>query len=363
MFVEGGVTRDWFWLYRPPAASHRAQAVQVVNAAHAMAARGHRVTLCVQGREDPLDFCGLAPLPGLALHRLPAGNTPASLAYRLYYLAWRARTRGRGVVLARSKRHAAQALRLGATRLILEAHEVDSAQAVEQGAEPGPHLALERRVLGGAWGVVCNCEGTQQLLRSTHRALPPTTVVHNATVARWPAPSEPGVGIGYVGSVRSYKDVDTLARAAAMVGQPVVLVGPSATEVAPLQALARGSLLREEPLPYGRVPGRLVRFRALVVPEGDGLFGRQLTSPLKLWDALASGVPVVAADTPAVRAVAGADFVPYQPGDARSLARALRRACDDEPLRRRLSAARRVRSWGQRAAEVEAFADRVLGSR
>ena len=35
--------RPWFWLYRPTAPSVRAQSIQVIQMAHAMASRGHEV--------------------------------------------------------------------------------------------------------------------------------------------------------------------------------------------------------------------------------------------------------------------------------------------------------------------------------
>ncbi len=350
------MTREWFWLYRPRAASHRAQAVQVVNSAHALAARGHRVTLCVQGEADSLAFCGLSPSPTLSIHTLPARDAVASWAYWGVFARWLRRTRGSGVVLARRKRHAARALQVARARfrLLVEAHEVDSAQAAEAGRAAHPAFALEQRVLGGAWGVIANCEGTLRTLRAAHRIVPPARVIHNGTSASWPAVPARRSGIGYVGSLRASKDVRTLARAAAMVHEPIVLVGPPPADVARLQPLAEGRLRWEPAVPYGEVPARLVRFRALVVTEGAGLFGSHLTSPLKLWDALASGVPVVAADTPAVRAVAGAHFIPYLPGDLQSLVGALTRALESPRPKPR------IRTWATRAAELEAFADAVF---
>ena len=345
--------RDWFWLYRPTAPSTRAQSVQVVNAAHAMAARGHRVELCVEGEGSPdeiLAAYGLAPVPTLRLVVLPGRRTVASALYRARFAAWAAQTGGRGVALARRKHHAEWALRwLGARfRLVLEVHEVDSAVDRER------WFALEQRVLRSAWGVVANAPGTLALLRETHPVLPPAIVLHNG--ARPGVPAEtPGAGIGIVGSVRPYKDPETVARAAERTAQIVTWVGG---EGAP-----RGGRLQvEAAVPYRAVPERLARFRTLLLPLSPGLFGEQLTSPLKLWDALQSGIPLVAADTPAVRACAEGAYVPYVPGDAGSLVDALDRTCTDEALRARVVARARVlaRTWDGRAAELEAFVDGIL---
>lgn len=117
----------------------------------------------------------------------------------------------------------------------------------------------------------------------------------------------------------------------------------------PARVHARG------PVAYGELPARLARFHALLLPLDDGLFGRRLTSPLKLWDYLATGLPIVAADLPTVRAVAGDLPHYYAPGDPASLARAVARA-----LAARTSP-RRVRTWDDRAAEIEAFLREVVG--
>lgn len=356
--------RELFWLYRPTAPSARAQAIQVMNAAHAMAARGHRVTLAVRPPPGPrptaadvLACYGLEPLPTLHLAVLPAGGTAASLAHRALWLGWLARTRGRGVAVARSKRYAVQAARLGG-RVVLEVHEVDSLQAAERGEDPGPVRALEQRALAAALGVVANAPGTLRRLREAHPALPPAVALHNATHpsrARSMAPDAEGVG--YAGSYRREKDLETLARAAAGLGLPVHLVGAEGAEV--LQPLASGRLVLEPPLRHVDVPDRLARFRVLVLPLGRGLFGEALTSPLKLWDYLAVDVPVVAADTPAVREATPSGVHLYRPGDPDDLARALREAYVDGPLREALRRRPPPRTWAHRAAELERFLDEV----
>lgn len=360
----GAPVRDVFWLYRPTAPSNRAQSIQVVNAAHALAARGHRVVLAVRPppgpRPSPADvlaWYGLAPLPTLALAVLPAGGTAAAIAHRALYLGWLVRTRGRGVAIARSKRYAVEAARLGG-RIVLEVHEVDSLQAEERGEDPRPVRALEARALAAAVGVVANAPGTLALLERAHPVLPPAVALHNAThAARARAMAPDAHGVGYVGSYRREKDLETLARAAARLDLPVHLVGAEGAEA--LQPLARGRLVLEPALPHARVPDRLARFRVLVLPLGRGLFGAHLTSPLKLWDYLAVDVPLVAADTPAIREAAPGCYRPYAPGDADGLARALAEVHGDRNAREALRHRPPPRTWADRARELERFLDEV----
>jgi glycosyltransferase involved in cell wall biosynthesis len=366
--------RAVFWMYRPTAPSARAQSIQVIHAAHACAERGHRVTLCVRAASpgvtaaDVLDAYGLAPSPGLRLVVTPAGGTASSLRVRWEVARWMAANPG-GLVLARAKRDAAAARRWFGQRfrLVLEAHEVDSLRAAERGDDPGPWRQLEARVLAESSGVIANCPGTLEALRVAHphaavladRAVALQNATHPARIRR---PTTPGDDIGYVGSLLPEKDVAVLADAAARLGRRVVLVGPPHPSVDALIARGGGYLVREGPLPHRDVPDRLARFRTLVLPLGTGLFGSQLTSPLKLFDYLASGRPIAAADTPAARAAAPpGSVVWWQAGDAGSLATALDRLDRDDALRAATLGAARVRTWAERAAEQDAFLDAVLG--
>lgn len=357
--------RRLFWLYRPTAPSVRAQSIQVVHAAHASAARGHQVTVCVQAAERSttaagvLDFYGLHPVPTLDLRVLPVRNTAASLAFRAAFGEWA--LGGGGVAIARSKRYAVEAARWSrGVRIVLEAHEVDSLQAEEAGRDSAGIRDLETRALAASVGVICNCEGTERLLRQAHAEAPPTAVLHNASRRdRIREPAGPGQGIGYVGSLRAAKDPGVLADAARQLERPVVVVGPERDEA--LVARSGGWLRFEPALAHRDVPDRLARFAAVALPVGGGLFGEQLTSPLKLWDYLGCGRPIVAADTPALRAAAGEAAHYWPVGDARALATAVAEVLDDAVRRQALvvAARARFRTWDERAAELDGFLERV----
>jgi glycosyltransferase involved in cell wall biosynthesis len=340
--------RPWLWLYRPQVPTVRAQSVQVLHMAHAMAARGHEVTLCVDrvGDGDVLHWYGLGPVDGLRIVVLP--RVGASFAFRATVLAWLARNRRTGVVYARSKRYAREIVRLRAgVRVVVEAHEVDSAQAAERGEDAQAIRRLEGEVLAGAAGVVANAPGTLDLLREVHGRLPPAVALPNGTGVR-PHAGE-GIGVGYAGSVRPWKDLDTLARAAALARLRTTIVADGAEH---LVGLGEGFVTARPAVPHREVAETLAGFKVLALPLGRGLLPERLTSPLKLADYLATGRPVVAADLPSVHAVAGDAFVPYRPGDPADLARALRKAHDEG-----CSGPPRIRTWAERAAEVEAFVE------
>lgn len=367
------MTRRWLWLYRPTAPSVRAQSIQVLNMCHAMASLGHLVTLAVDPPVDQpkpsatevLESYGLEPHPNLSIKVLPGSGTMASLAFRVLVASFVLRFGGNAVIYSRSKKYSKFVLDTFGERtpVVQEVHEVDSLQAAEAGNDSEEIAALEAEVFGRVKGVVANCPGTLKMLRSVYDSIPKAISAHNATHPnRVRPPSSEGVGVGYVGSVRGYKDIETLAKAAALADHSITLIGADGSELSEsLQDLSGGSLSIEPPIPHRSVPDRLSTFRVLLLPLGPGLFGEQLTSPLKLWDYLASGVPIVAANFQTVTEAAPEAVYPYTPGDPQSLADAINTVASDEVVRARLLRAAKVRTWADRAREVADFVDSVLG--
>ena len=105
-----------FHLYRPRLPSLRAQAIQVLHACHALAARGHTVTLLADragtGRpEEALEVMGLQPVEGLDLRIAPTAQSGlAGLWFRASLARWW--TGAPGLVLARDKRRLQAAMKL-----------------------------------------------------------------------------------------------------------------------------------------------------------------------------------------------------------------------------------------------------------
>jgi len=93
-----------------------------------------------------------------------------------------------------------------------------------------------------------------------------------------------------------------------------------------------------------------------------GIFGTtakaQRVIPNKAFQALACGVPLITADTPAAAELLtdGDSAVLVPPGDPAALAAAVRSLADDDELARRIGA-------GGRAAYERAASEAVLGAR
>jgi hypothetical protein len=174
--------------------------------------------------------------------------------------------------------------------------------------------------------IIANCGGTLALWEQHHTLPARRGVAHNATsAARRRERHEPDGTIRIVGSTGDYKGVAAWSKA------PL-----------PIQIVSN--------VPYTAVPDLLARSSALVLPLQDNLFGRSLTSPLKLWDYLATPTPLVLPDLPTIReivAIAGREVAWYHPSRPETFAPAVTSALALGPRRPFL------RTWAERAAEVE----------
>lgn len=177
---------------------------------------------------------------------------------------------------------------------------------------------------------------------------------------------------GYVGRFHTMdmpKGLDTLAEAAALTDDVhVCLVGGPAETVDAVRArgvLRDARLIYLGVVPPGEVPRCLAALDVCVMPSPEMPFFAYYASPLKLFEYMASGRPIVASDLPSTREIVthGEHALLVPPGDPEALAAALCRLRDDPALGARLGAQARTLAqarytWGARAAGILAFAQR-----
>jgi len=370
----------------------RANGIQTIETAHALARRGVEVDLVVRrtdGRSDEacLEFFGLTPHPGLRLRRVsvPFGK------WSYFAAAVRLLVRARGrwdFVYTRDLVLADLALRLRTLPLIYEAHTVAAVFAEEHARMYGADKALtpgklsrldkrERRVCRAASGVVTITEALRKALVERHGKIAPSRVVPDGTrLSTELSPFErlhSPPNVYYIGQLYPWKGVHVLVQAMGLVKDAeFVIVGglPPEPDLDRLKHLASSLSLEERVRFRGFVPPpELSAERAnadlFVIPLLDSTTARLFTSPLKLFEAMASGRPVIASDLPSIREVLtheeNALLVP--PGDARALAAAIERLLLDRDLSRRLASRAfedvKAYSWDRRAEAISTF----LGSR
>ena len=388
----------------------KARAIQIVHTCHALARAGAEVTLVVgrRGRSAPwrgLESYGLRPHPRLRLVAVPIARIPPTAPpplLRQFTRLWQASyllglaailprellARRPDVVYARDPRTAQLAAgpahAVGA-RLGFEVHGLASIEARQRaGRSALPPTEAERRrrlevaVFGRADLIVTITECARRILLDEYDVAPERVRTIPDASATPPGgrhltrPSTPPA-VYYVGQLYPWKGAGLVIDAAAHVpGARFVVVGglPNANGTDPsigeLAARARslgvaGRVHFRGYLPYARIPEELSAASVAVLPLPDEPVARCFTSPLKLFDYLAAGVPIVASDLPAVREVLtdGENALLVPAGDPAALAAAIRRVLADADLARRLSeqgrrdAARHT--WDSRAERLLEF--------
>lgn len=178
----------------------------------------------------------------------------------------------------------------------------------------------------------------------------------------------------YAGHLYPWKGVYTLATATRYLPPDyrVCFLGGMPKDKADLESYCkREDLCRVQFLGHvspGEVSEYLSAADILVLPNsGKDERSRCLTSPLKLFEYLAIGRPLVAADLPSLREVLqdGREALLFIPDDPQSLAQQVIRVAEDRELAQRLSQAgvqqAKNFSWEKRAANIKEFVEHMLG--
>lgn len=370
----------------------RANGAQTMATCRALAERGHDVTLVVRpdtapSPRDPFAFYGASRSERLAIRTI--GGAPGPHLRRLRFLAQAVATAvgSEGVVVTRDLGLAALLLQVplpGHARLVYESHGIADVVSAEMPLLLGrPDLApspaklrrLARRE-GLVWRRAAAYVTITQALADDLRqrfgdrrnvfVVPdggpdrPETAAAPLSASRRPI-------AGYAGHLYPWKGVDVLMQALAAtpdVGGLVIGGHPAERDLARVQALATSLGLDDRmtftgQIPPADVPGRLADASILVLPNTPSAISERYTSPLKLFEYLAMGRPIVASDLPSIREVLTHEqtalLVPA--GDPGALASALRRLAADPELAGRLAsnacalAARYT--WDARAARLE----------
>jgi glycosyltransferase involved in cell wall biosynthesis len=167
----------------------------------------------------------------------------------------------------------------------------------------------------------------------------------------------------YTGQFYPWKGVEVFVRSLSdLPDERAVVVGGSGEALERLKRLAEelgvaGRVEFPGTVPHAGIREYLEEARVAVLPNLAGGVSR-FTSPLKLFEYMAAGVPIVASDLPALREVLrdreNAVLVP--PGDPEALAAGIRSLLADEALAARIAARAREEAaeytWDRRAGKI-----------
>lgn len=374
--------------------SPRANGIQVVKTAHALAARGLDVRLVVRN-SDPrateviLPEFGVEPGSKLRVDRLEVGHARnVTFLPRLRYLTRSVllarRLSNTGVsIVTRDLQLADVLLRLGRLNLTYEAHAVEAIMYDERhqlyGLDAAPSPAKrrrienrERRVWLGSRGFVATTRGILNTFERLFGARQHMAVIPNGCdVPRdrvFTQPSPEG-RIVYAGQLYPWKGVDVLVRAFAQVpsGELVIVGGLKGEgDFDRVQALAlelglgdrvrfTGSLKQKD------VARELAQATVAVAPFLKTAMTSDHTSPIKAFEAMAAGRPLLISDTDAAREIVddGRTGLVVPPGNVEAWTAALNRILADRDLQMTLARAAfekaSLYSWARRAERLEEF--------
>lgn len=378
----------------------RANGIQIVKTAAALARCGRPTTLVVR-RSDPrptheiLALYGVSPQARLEVRRLGVVHRRGSyLLPRASFLAQAtaraalALRRG-ATILTRDLQLADLLLAIGARRVVYEAHAVEAVMYTERGRLYGtaeaPRAAKaerlgrrEQRVWTRAAGFVTTTEGIRRSFEAAHGDRDRTAVIPNGCDVpedrRFPGLArERPPRIAYAGQLYPWKGVDVLVEAMAQVPEArLVLLGglEGEADLERVRALVQSRGLRERTempgtRPQAEVARELGRAAVAVVPFLRTAMTEHHTSPIKAFEAMAAGRPLVASDLPSSREFLrdGETALLVPPGEPGALAGAIRRLLADPALaeglaRRAFEEAPRF-SWDARARRLEALLEAV----
>lgn len=375
----------------------RANGVQILKTAAALARAGCQTTLVLRD-SDPrptpeiLALYAIEPQPLLQVKRLSVGHRAGAFALpRLRFLAQATalslRELGAGALVFTRDLQLADALLVmkSGARVYYEAHAVEAllyrerpqiygtTERVREGK--ARRLAKrEARVWTRAAGFVTTTAGIRDSFAAAYGERAATSVIPNGCDV--PASRDfPGLSteypprVLYAGQLYPWKGVDTLVDAMTRVAdaQLVVLGGlRGESDFARIEALVaeRGLAPRTEfhaTVPQAEVARELARAAVVTVPFLKTAMTERHTSPLKAFEAMAAGRPLVATDLPSSREFLrhGENALLVPPGDAVTLGDAIASLVSDrgraECLARTAYADAPQYSWDARARKLLAL--------
>jgi glycosyltransferase involved in cell wall biosynthesis len=366
------------------------ESLQILYTVDALGAIGVRVTLVTPRPRAALAaraILGRELSPNVTLHHLPDPRRrwwfPSASNRPFYFMAARALDRlGADVVLVRNLKMAEHLVRRPpAPPLVFETHEVFAQSFREEHPQPNARQRRKLATLTQREGEVYRrATGllalTPLLLDDIRREygidtpgeIAPDGVDLQQALAPAVVTPNPQPLLLYLGSLHPWKGVDTLILAMQHLQRAarLVIVGGNTARITALRALAeRAGVASCVEFAGAVAPGRrfewIHRADVCLLPLTATSIASRYTSPLKLFEYLAAGKPVVVSDLESMRAV----LTPEQHalfarvGDAADIARQVERLLADVALRTRLGTEARALasafSWEARARRIARF--------
>ncbi len=375
--------------------SGKARFHQIFQTAHALARQGCEVDLLIgKSRMDIVSevfpYYGLEKQENLRVHCIPLLRREKGQRIRLswnavfHFFCW---LKIRGLLRQRSYqsiflRHLNLADFLIQFKksiplpLVFESHEIFYLTTERKGKEKKIR-SQETRVYPRLEGLVAITRSLAEKLREIFQIRAPIEVIPDGVNLNFFRPTHgrsETKKILYVGQLYSWKGVETLMRAIKYLDEGELhLVGGGDKEVQKMSQIARqmgvgGRIFFHGQVSPGRVKEHLAESAVAVLPLTQDVISAHFTSPLKLFEYMAAGVPIVASDLPSTREILAHEVnaILVEPDNPESLAGGIQRVLTDRKMAQRLSKKAYEDvfsySWDKRAERLIHFLHSLTGS-
>ncbi len=342
----------------------RARFIQIINTCHSLAQTGARVYLLAGIRsgysdEKVLNYYGIPPNPNLTIVRLPIMRREHAQYFRfswhgvfhfflLFFLFSRKVSRSgqtvlflRYLKLAHFLRPFRKLLKLPA---VFEVHEIFHLTTSNK-KKKARIEDMEASVYKSAEAVISISHSIKEVLISAGVPEKVIHVVHNGIDPKWfdIKKSLPGSYICYTGSLYRWKGVDTLIAAMKYLPKETLRIVGGGKRLEALKALAADERVADRitfvgAIPHRSIPDYLAQAQVAVlpnIPAGPS----QFSSPLKLFEYMACGIPIVASDLPVFREILihEKNALLFNADSPKSLAENVQRVLEDQELAQHLA--------------------------
>lgn len=360
------------YLARRPIPSVNAHSVQIVKMSEAFGKLGHEVLLLAhRGDDDARHVYGRYGVDrAFSIESYPKRSKKLLPKWRFgAFLLRHPRVRAADLFFGRDIFSLTVAAQLGKP-VIFEAHAIPAKGSL-------PWRLLSRLFASKNFShLVCVTSTLAETYRKSFKCLAGKTivVVPNGAAEFRPGPEPadwPGrqgaTQIGFVGRPFAGKGIELMATAAGRMPEcDFHIVGACKADVDWIAGGFPANLHFHGYQPHSTLGGYQRRFDIAVAPYCEQVMNSSdresaaITSPLKLLEYMAAGLPVIVSDLPGVRDILSGDDIAaiVPPGDVDALVSALRLLAGDPDLRRKLGTAARESYLARHT--LEARARRVL---
>ncbi len=369
----------------------RARSIQYINTCFSLARNGVKVYMIIPGNKGDkkriLDYYGIIDHENVSFVFLPAVRVKvadlmsvtinhifyfASLFYimRLLRKIRKKDVEKKVIILTRHPKLAKFLYKFKniiRAKFIYEVHEIfsETAKRKKRG-----FLKVENKIFNKSDGLITITYHLKKQLMEKFGVRKPVSVIRDGVNIEGDnrkegPPDKKERMVIYTGQTFPWKGVDTLIRASKYINGNVVIIGGEDEELKELKKMSQ-ELGAENIMFMGWVkPADIRKFLSQasvgVIPLKRDTISQYYTSPLKMFEYMACGIPIVASDLPSIREVLRNEenAILVEPDNPVDLAQAINRLLDDKELARRISenALRDVKeySWDERAKRIKEF--------